>query len=209
MHFTEHEEYSIPRGEIWWALYFLKVLCQKKHVLKLQNWEIFWKIYFTGLICSKTNTKRDTSLARHSFACVKDIVHSPFFHPDNAPIGLTEVDKITTESIDVYNTIVSQLLPTPAKSHYTFNLRDLSKVFQGMLMVDAPKVDVSDHYVPPAFHKWKKNHLLISQRFFAEHLPMAQEQKNCLSKKLFFTNFYQISVSSYKILVSLKKSFSN
>jgi hypothetical protein len=39
--------------------------------------------------------------------------------------------------ISVYKTISAQLLPTPAKSHYTFNLRDLSKIFQGMLMVDA------------------------------------------------------------------------
>jgi dynein heavy chain len=38
-------------------------------------------------------------------------------------------------TIEVYTRICADLLPTPAKSHYTFNLRDLSKVFQGVLMI--------------------------------------------------------------------------
>lgn len=44
--------------------------------------------------------------------------------------------------ISVYRTISSQLLPTPAKSHYTFNLRDLSKIFQGILMGEAKAIEV-------------------------------------------------------------------
>lgn len=33
-------------------------------------------------------------------------------------------------TIDVYNTIRAELLPTPTKSHYLYNMRDLSKMFQ-------------------------------------------------------------------------------
>ena len=38
-------------------------------------------------------------------------------------------------TIEIYNRISSELLPTPTKSHYTFNLRDVSKVFQGVLLI--------------------------------------------------------------------------
>uniref|UniRef100_G3TQL9 Dynein axonemal heavy chain 1 n=1 Tax=Loxodonta africana TaxID=9785 RepID=G3TQL9_LOXAF len=61
------------------------------------------------------------------------------------PAGATNIAHLTESLVEatimVYSTITSQLLPTPAKSHYTFNLRDLSKVFQGMLMAEAAKVE--------------------------------------------------------------------
>jgi dynein heavy chain len=33
-------------------------------------------------------------------------------------------------TLEVYNQLRATLLPTPPKSHYTYNMRDLSKVFQ-------------------------------------------------------------------------------
>ena len=46
----------------------------------------------------------------------------------------SKASAIVKATINVYNEIRKELLPTPAKSHYTFNMRDLSKVFQGMAM---------------------------------------------------------------------------
>lgn len=42
---------------------------------------------------------------------------------------------IVKTTIEMYLKITKELLPTPMKSHYTFNLRDISKIFQGVLMV--------------------------------------------------------------------------
>ncbi|XP_037663926.1 dynein heavy chain 2, axonemal isoform X2 [Choloepus didactylus] len=51
------------------------------------------------------------------------------FEEEVKPIG----NVVTAATLDVYNTVVQRFLPTPAKIHYLFNLRDISKVFQGML----------------------------------------------------------------------------
>ena len=45
-------------------------------------------------------------------------------------------DLIIKAAVEIYQSVRHDFLPTPAKSHYTFNLRDLSKVVQGMLMAD-------------------------------------------------------------------------
>jgi dynein heavy chain, axonemal len=48
--------------------------------------------------------------------------------------GVQEYAKpITAATLQLYDAIVKKMLPTPSKIHYMFNLRDISKVFQGLL----------------------------------------------------------------------------
>jgi len=49
-------------------------------------------------------------------------------------------------TVELYNRISAELLPTPSKFHYTFNLRDVSKVFQGMLMVTTKSCNTGDSF---------------------------------------------------------------
>jgi len=42
--------------------------------------------------------------------------------------------KVVMATLDIYNKVTVNLLPSPAKSHYLFNLRDFSKVILGICM---------------------------------------------------------------------------
>ena len=50
------------------------------------------------------------------------------FDEEIKPLG----DIMTAATLEIYLTVQMELLPTPMKSHYVFNMRDLSKVFEGV-----------------------------------------------------------------------------
>ena len=47
--------------------------------------------------------------------------------------------ELVTMTISIWDRVKTKLLPTPAKFHYLFNLRDLSRVFQGIFAIDVEK----------------------------------------------------------------------
>ena len=62
-------------------------------------------------------------------------------------------DQIVEAAVEIYGRMSSELLPTPAKSHYVFNLRDLSKCIQGMLQVTPETIFEKDAVCRLFYHE--------------------------------------------------------
>ena len=71
--------------------------------------------------------------------------------------------------VEIFTRISTELLPTPAKSHYTFNLRDVSKVFQGMLMISPKKCSDVDTFARLLCHE--------SMRVFHDRLINSEDKR--------------------------------
>ncbi|KAF4673078.1 Dynein heavy chain 1, axonemal [Perkinsus chesapeaki] len=70
-------------------------------------------------------------LKERSISGIFNTVAGYFFKPFDEEVQ-TLVPKMVSGIIDIFHKIGDTLLPTPAKSHYTFNLRDIWKVFLGI-----------------------------------------------------------------------------
>jgi len=90
---------------------------------------------------------------------------------------------LVSGTIQLFNTIIAELLPTPAKSHYTFNLRDLAKVFQGTMMIEPKKVKDNNDLVRCWAHECKR---VFADRLInnSDHQWFEKTVRNIMSTKL-------------------------
>ncbi|KAM6927306.1 LOW QUALITY PROTEIN: dynein axonemal heavy chain 1 [Xenentodon cancila] len=77
-------------------------------------------------------------------------------------------ESLVNATLRVYSALTSRLLPTPTKSHYTFNLRDLSRVFQGILMAEASIITEKSQLLQLWYHE--------SCRVFQDRMVCAEDR---------------------------------
>nr|XP_014351765.1 PREDICTED: dynein heavy chain 6, axonemal-like [Latimeria chalumnae] len=129
---------------------------------------------------------------------------------------------IVEAAIEIYHRMSTDLLPTPAKSHYVFNLRDLSKCFQGVLQCESGAVRDQKqifrlfcHECQRVFHdrlinnedKQFFNSMLseMASKYFAVHL----DPEYFVAKPIIFGDFMKIGVDKadrvYEDLADIEK----
>ena len=149
--------------------------------------KLFWKeIAETVLVCAAAPpgggraeiTKRFT---RHfhmlcvppatdtTLAAIFGAILSGFFKTGFKPEVIDLVKPICQATTDIYNRIRIAMKPTPAKSHYTFNLRDVSKVIQGILMIEPKQCPTPDVAIKLWIHE--------AMRVFYDRLTTKDDQQ--------------------------------
>ncbi|XP_021265333.1 dynein heavy chain 12, axonemal [Numida meleagris] len=99
-------------------------------------------------ICT-INSFSDETMVRIFSTVVAFYLRSQEFPPEFFSIG----NQIVTATLEMYKKAIKNLLPTPAKSHYTFNLRDFSRVIHGCLLIKRDSVESKDTMIRLFVHE--------------------------------------------------------
>ncbi|CAG9462277.1 unnamed protein product [Pedinophyceae sp. YPF-701] len=78
-------------------------------------------------------------------------------------------ENITNCTLELYNHIVEKLPPTPSRFHYIFNLRDLSRVYEGLLLSTSDKFTSA----PQFLRLWRHE----CMRIFQDRLVSAEDKE--------------------------------
>ena len=127
---------------------------------------------------------------------------------------------VVNATIDIYTRISEELLPTPSKFHYSFNLRDISKVFQGMLMIRPRKCSTLDTFARLWIHECSRIFCdrLINEddqvwfnktlaELCSRYLKLQMKEEELMSKPVVFADFLRpdLEVRFYEEIKDIPK----
>jgi len=151
------DDFSMPEINTWGDQITLEIVRQVIEQVGLYNldkpgeWKNVVDLLVLGAMLHPGGGKNDipNRAKRHfhvmnvtlpSVASINQIFGSMIrakFVPDD-PNKRTDVwecsESLVTITIDIWNMVKTKMLPTPAKFHYIFNLRDLSRVTEGVML---------------------------------------------------------------------------
>lgn len=89
------------------------------------------RTFITNRLIRHFNVIAYTELDKETINMIFETLVNHFFKKFTEEVkGI--LPKVIDSVLSVYEKVKSELLPTPSKSHYTFNLRDIWRVFQGI-----------------------------------------------------------------------------
>ena len=101
-----------------------------------------------------------------------------------SPEVMNMKDLLTEATINLWDSVRKKLLPTPKKFHYVFNIRELSRVFQGLANVAMQSYEFKTiHTAANAPGKMKSDHFLLAlwrhecERVFEDKLLNVEDKK--------------------------------
>lgn len=113
-------------------------------------------------------TELEKSIVKHIFTTIVSAFTSGFSEQIKSI-----TDKVIQSSLHLYNKIRVELPPIPSKSHYQFNMRDLSRLFNGLCSASPRYVKTKEDFLKLWYHE--------SLRTFHDRLINHEDQEYLIS----------------------------
>ena len=107
---------------------------------------------------------------------------------------LAVVNKLTIATISLWRTMKDKMLPTPAKFHYIFNLRELSRVFQGILLTPTDTIKTGGYRVEQKLTAKISSGLILLQIWKHECERVFSDKLTNLKDKAIYAKFMETQI---------------
>ncbi|KAI9102678.1 dynein heavy chain and region D6 of dynein motor-domain-containing protein [Phlyctochytrium arcticum] len=124
------------------------------------NWKNLKDVQFIGAMGTPGGGRNDIDTRFASLFCVFNVtfpkenslirIYSSILQGHVSPFTeavRSAAEKLTSVTLKLYSEISKTLMPTPSKFHYIFNLRDISRVYEGLCLATPDHFTEGKHFV--------------------------------------------------------------